>query len=155
MDRKRVPPEQRFWGKVDFTDTCWVWTGARSGTHRQYGFFRIGGRGGKQIGAHRFSYCYLVDSIPNDLTIDHLCRNGLCVRPDHLEVVSRGENVLRGTSFSAENARKTHCPQGHSYSGSNLYIVPRTGQRQCRSCVNANKRRLWAAQRMAEVEWAR
>jgi hypothetical protein len=30
---------------------------------------------------------------------------------------------------------KTHCPQGHPYSGENLYVVPRSGKRQCRKCT--------------------
>ncbi len=48
--------------------------------------------------------------------------------------VSIKENVLRGVGFSAVNARKTHCPQGHPYSGSNLYTNPTTGSRVCVAC---------------------
>lgn len=35
------------------------------------------------------------------------------------------------------NIRKTHCPQGHPYSGGNLYVDP-AGTRQCRKCKAAN-----------------
>ncbi len=31
------------------------------------------------------------------------------------------------------NARKTHCPQGHPYSGDNLYVDP-NGNRRCQQC---------------------
>lgn len=30
--------------------------------------------------------------------------------------------------------RKTHCVHGHELAGDNLYIIPSTGQRQCRAC---------------------
>lgn len=40
------------------------------------------------------------------LEFDHLCRNKLCVRPDHLEAVTHTENVRRGNSPSAIAARK-------------------------------------------------
>ena len=33
---------------------------------------------------------------------------------------------------------KTHCPQGHEYAGTNLYISPR-GSRICRTCMREKK----------------
>lgn len=36
------------------------------------------------------------------------------------------------------NARKTHCPQGHPYSGRNLIVYRNT--RRCRTCVYARTR---------------
>lgn len=48
--------------------------------------------------AHRYYYEQAhgipVGSLDSDL--DHLCRNRACVNPDHLEPISRGENVRRG-----------------------------------------------------------
>lgn len=35
-------------------------------------------------------------------------------------------------------ARKTHCPAGHAYSGDNVYIAGHS--RRCRTCVNTRKR---------------
>jgi hypothetical protein len=35
-------------------------------------------------------------SIPENLELDHLCRNPACVRPDHLEPVTHLENLRRG-----------------------------------------------------------
>lgn len=35
-------------------------------------------------------------NIEEGLVVDHLCRNKLCVRPDHLEAVSQSTNVRRG-----------------------------------------------------------
>lgn len=31
---------------------------------------------------------------------------------------------------------KTHCPSGHPYTEDNLYIVPRSGKRQCKACMS-------------------
>lgn len=72
--------------------------------------------------------------------IDHLCRNPLCVRPDHLEQVTPRENLLRGVGPSAKAAKKTHCPQGHPYAGENLGIH-RNGNRWCRTCHRENQLR--------------
>jgi hypothetical protein len=45
----------------------------------------------------------------------------------------------------AENVKKTHCPQGHPYSGPNLYIW--NGRRCCRECVNRRQREFQARKR--------
>ncbi|MEQ4610303.1 hypothetical protein ABMX48_29395 [Streptomyces cavourensis] len=43
------------------------------------------------------------------------------------------ENLLRGESFSAMNAAKTSCTNGHTYDETNTYIRP-DGTRDCRAC---------------------
>lgn len=128
----RPTTEERFWAKVDKNHItgCWVWVGhKRDG----YGVFSYGGRGGVRINAHRYAYQEIIGEIPNGLVLDHLCRQRDCVNPDHLEPVTRKENVLRGFSLSAMQSRQKNCNRGHPLSGDNLYITPR-GKRQCRSC---------------------
>jgi hypothetical protein len=119
--------DERFWAKVAKGDGCWEWTGARAPSG--YGRFTDNYR---QRIAHRVAYEITVGPISDDLTIDHLCGNKGCVRPSHLEPVTRGENVRRYTR------QITHCPQGHPYSGDNL-IIRREGWRWCRTCRSNNR----------------
>ena len=84
---------------------CWLWTGAtgRDG----YGHVRVtaagparlrgeGPRPTRVTTAHRAAWERFVGPVPDDLDVDHLCGNKGCINPDHLEVVSRSENVRRG-----------------------------------------------------------
>lgn len=113
---------------VDEQTGCWVWQRAERGSG--YGAKWHNGACGY---AHRFFYERYVGPIPEGLHIDHLCRNRRCVNPDHLEAVTNRENILRGTGFSAVNARKTHCVNGHPFDEENTYIRP-DGDRDCRAC---------------------
>ena len=51
---------------------------------------------GRCMGRHRIAYIKANGAIPKGFTIDHLCRNRGCFNPQHLEAVTRGENVMRG-----------------------------------------------------------
>ena len=125
----------RFWDKVRVTPSeCWVWTAT---TDYGYARFRVGSRSDnttRMVRAARWAYEHLIEPIEAGLVIDHLCRNRACVYPAHLEPVTSQENILRGHGMAATRARKTHCPQGHPYSGPNLIRwAPHYGRR-CRIC---------------------
>lgn len=141
----KVDANTRFWEKVDKTDNgCWNWTAGRFSNG--YGQFWTGER--KQC-AHRFAYESVSGSIAAGLELDHLCKNVRCVKPSHLEPVTSRVNTLRSNSFSAKNAVKTHCPQGHPYDEQNTYWrkIGKNGMgRDCRECRRevtriANRRR--------------
>ena len=150
---------RRFWAKVDKRrgpiwngSRCWIWTGSVSHTGSKdkpvyYGQIRIDGR---RQGVHRLAFELAKGPIPKGLTIDHLCRNTLCVNPDHLEAVTQRINGMRGTSMSAQHAKKTHCPQGHPYDLFNTYR-PARGGRQCRTCITAQSSRRWKALKTARA----
>lgn len=134
--------EQRFWSKVQKTDSCWNWLGGKN--TRGYGHIEVNY---KKISAYRLSYQLIKGKIPENKEIDHLCRNHACVNPDHLEAVTHKENVRRG-DVSKYNSIKTHCPQGHPYSGDNLYN--NNGRRHCKTCGKI-KGKIWWDEHKDEV----
>ena len=120
---------ERFDFYVRRSSGCWEW----AGKHRPDGY-AILAADGEQIRAHRFSYERFVGPIPHGKEIDHLCRNRGCVKPSHLEAVTRQVNMLRGDTVAAKNAAKTHCANGHPYNARNTYIRKDHYSRQCRIC---------------------
>lgn len=136
--------DERFFSRVRMTDGCWIWTGCSipKGHGQIY-------HDGRMRPAHRVAYEQLVGPVSDDLDVDHLCRNPACVRPDHLEPVTRRENVLRGRGSSAQNARKTHCKRGHPFTPENTMtrIVRGRPTRRCRACNYEDARRWRARQK--------
>lgn len=122
---------------------CWIWTAYLK--PEGYGMIHTGSeklKTSKPSLAHRVAYEFYRGSIPEGLELDHLCRTRCCVNPYHLEPVTRKENQRRGIAgqvLSKRNTSKTHCPQGHPYSGENLYIYKTW--RQCRTCMAERKQR--------------
>lgn len=125
---------------------CWLWTGSLQPTG--YARITVGGNG---LFVHRWMFERFRGAIPDGFTVDHACHNAdptcpggrcthrRCVRPEHLEAVHRGLNVLRGKTLTAANVAKTACPRGHAYTG----LVTQRGRRPtriCRTCKNAQQR---------------
>lgn len=128
--------EERFWARVQKTETCWLWTGSKNGNG--YGF--ISQRPLPRVSAHRFAYELFKGPIPDGLEPDHLCRVRHCVYPAHLEAVDHRTNTLRGETIAAYNAAKTHCINGHPFDSENTYR--RQGVwRGCRTCNRVYQKR--------------
>lgn len=87
-------------------------------------------------------------TFPHGLTVDHLCRNRPCVNPAHMELVSRGENSLRGDTIVARCKSKTHCVNGHEFTPENTGSVPaRNNARCCKACQKIRRDRFNREQR--------
>lgn len=134
MDKR--PAIDRYWDRTirpaigEPQHGCWRWTGPT--THDGYGQISVNGR---TMVAHQFAYITFVGPVPEGKQLDHSCRHRWCVNPHHLEPVTSAVNTMRGESFSAQNARKTHCPQGHPYDVANTYrFGPGMRYRACRTC---------------------
>lgn len=131
VTRPVVDPEQRFWSYVTPTGFCWLWDSSRS---HGYGSFNLRW---KRVRAHRYAYEILVGPIPEGLVLDHLCRNTLCVNPDHLEPVTQGENARRGHQ---KIGPREVCAEGHPLTADNIYSQPsKPNARSCRICRRNRK----------------
>jgi hypothetical protein len=129
------------WARIERKPSgCWEWTGTRM----VYGHGRTWYRGKRRL-AHRAVYELLVGPVPDGLVLDHLCRNPPCVNPAHVEPVTDRENILRGVGPPAQNARKTHCHNGHPFDEANT--ITRPDGRECRECQREASRRYRRRQR--------
>ena len=86
--------EQRFMSHVaKDVNECWLWTAYCK--PNGYAQFQLRGR---NLYGHRWAYEHWVGPLPpkGGGDLDHLCRVRHCVNPQHLELVTRSENLLRG-----------------------------------------------------------
>jgi hypothetical protein len=125
-----------FWQRVErLQNGCWLWKGGHSienNQRRPYGRFKIKG---KYVFAHRFSFQMKYGEIPKDKVLDHICNNTMCVNPDHLQIVTIKENILKGNGFGAINKRKEFCPKGHPLKEGNLVSwALKQNKRLCLTC---------------------
>lgn len=119
--------EQRFWAKVQKTESCWLWT-ASTNSHG-YGRIRVNGR---YRLAHRLAWEMMTGPISDSMELDHRCGNPSCVNPDHLRVTTRSQNLqhrtgnqrnntsgVRGVTWNKQaNAWRAHAMvNGRQYSG--------------------------------------
>jgi hypothetical protein len=144
------PVEERFWAKARIGDDCWEWQSGQNGNG--YGCF---GMDGKTFRAHRVAWLFTNGPIPkgegyHGTCVLHRCDNRLCVKPSHLflgtpldnvrDCMAKGRANFPPPPHTCPGAVRSHCPQGHAYSGDNLFIR-RNGKKACRTCLRAQKRR--------------
>lgn len=122
---------------------CWLFTGAV--TSRGKGCVGSGRKGKSEL-AHRVAVLATGRTIPAGMTVDHLCHDSRtctldtrcphrrCVRPEHLAVVTPGENTARRWESGL-------CSEGHP-------LAQRSRQRYCPTCAT-EYRRAWNAARAA------
>ena len=91
MPKPKKSLEDRFWPKVNKTETCWLWIAAK----KEFGYGVIGcpDRRGRTIRAHRVSWELANGKIPEGMFVLHKCDVPSCVNQDHLFLGTRQENV--------------------------------------------------------------
>lgn len=115
---------------IDPITNCWNWTRQ---LHQGYGrvYFR-----GRPWSVHRVLYLWKFHELPEynfsgEFVLDHLCDNRSCCNPDHLQITSNKNNVLKGSGITAKNARKKLCKRGHEFS------LRKSGGRKCLTCAKS------------------
>ncbi len=81
----------RLLSRTAIGDGCWEWAGARvAGGH---GVIGRPGRGNGNVLTHRAMYELFVGPIPDGMCVCHKCDNPPCVRPSHMFLGTRGDNL--------------------------------------------------------------
>lgn len=140
----------RFLDKIQFTESCWLWTASKT----QAGYGTISYME-ESVPAHRFAYLAFRGPIPEGKHLHHVCEVRACVNPEHLTPLEPRVHAKEHTplSITSLQSRQTHCHKGHELSGWNLIL--RNGHRRCRQCINDwvnAKNRAKAAANPAPVE---
>jgi hypothetical protein len=89
--------------------------------------------------AHRWHYEYHNGKIKKGLLCCHKCDNPRCVKRNHLFIGSQSKNMLDCSAkgrLKNQHLNKTHCKNGHEFSGDNLIFCIRSGKifRRCGKC---------------------
>jgi hypothetical protein len=110
VSRAKKTLAERFWPKVNKTETCWLWTASS----HEFGYGVIGcpDRPGRTLRAHRVSYEFAHGPIPEGLQVLHKCDVPACVNPDHLFLGKDQDNVSDMIAKGRFGANGNGCGEG-------------------------------------------
>lgn len=99
--------EERFWKKVNKTESCWLWKGAINA--KGYGHLNRGAFGLGVQRAHRTSWEIHNGPIPADKILCHSCDVRHCVNPAHLFLgdnkMNQDDSIQKGRKKRGEDGR--------------------------------------------------
>jgi hypothetical protein len=145
---------------VDPVTGCWQWQAGTCGRgYSKIGYTRPDGTR-RTVGAYKWIMEQIHGPIAPGYEPDHLCRNKLCVNPDHMEIVTRAENNRRRVAAYRENGKEMHwklrasgkCREGHEMTPENT-IDKKDGTRTCRTCRQKFQRK-WLAAKKSKLDRA-
>lgn len=118
----------RFWkyAMPEPNSGCWLWVGKQYRNGYGAMFFR-----GTTVPAHRASWQLFCGAIPEEMEIDHRCKNRPCVNPEHLRLATKAENLAN------RHLLKSHCRNGHPFTADNCYFENDGNTRRCKTCRDA------------------
>lgn len=116
--------------KIDDND-CWIWQGAKDSTGRGY----VGRNQTSSRLVHRVMYIIKYGEVAEELDLDHKCRQRGCANPDHLEPVTRSENLRR--RYIARGELEAY-GRGHPYVEGSYYDYG--NGKMCKECLRIRGR---------------
>lgn len=122
--------------RIDKSEECWRWLGSHTGVGRPQVNFE-----GRPWIVYRLIYTWERGEIPPGFTIDHLCLNGWCCNPDHMEPVTNSVNIARGLRVRWADAQEA-CPSGHLRAE---FGTLERGNLRCAECNRLKARRAYHA----------
>jgi len=123
-----------FFNKVNKTNNCWNWIGAKSSPKNNLrGAFY---NGKKQVKAHRFSWEMHYGEIPKNILVCHKCDNTLCVNPKHLFLGTQKDNIRDCVKKGRLHGLKMKivCLRGHNKWGKMTRDFRGNKKRNCLDC---------------------
>lgn len=146
MGPKPKSQVERFWPKVHKGNGCWVWLG--SVMKGGYGKFMWDNKRKfqREIGAHRASWLLTGKYIPPGHDVCHSCDNPRCVRPDHLFVGTRKDNM----QDAVKKGRQLTVPLKGIANGRATITDDDVRQIRCRASMGENHKALAAEYRMTK-----
>ncbi len=95
--------KERFNRRVKKTKTCWLWTGGTFHLRGGYGKVQINKKARR---TNRVAWeLHHGKPVPEGTVVRHKCDNPLCVRPEHLELGTQGDNIRDRVARGREGDR--------------------------------------------------